>query len=217
MGKGHYYLLVVALTAHLVILGLDLPSSWTGFANLVFAPVIAMLLYGITGHRRDLWILLVLAGAAAALDLLVPWHGSPLALNLLKIALWCAAPAFLAFRLFGVIYFAHPVGHHELAGAVSIYLLVAYLFANLFEAAWLLDPSTLHFGDNFAAHNIGFADILYFSFVTLATLGYGDVAPAHTVTRAIAVVEAVIGLLFMAILIARFVSLLSTQHAKRSE
>ncbi len=217
MRKSHYYLLVVALTAHLVILGLDLPSRWTGLANFVYAPVSAVLLYGITGRGRDLWMMLGLAGAAAVLDLLVPWHGSTLALNLLKIALWCAAPAFLASRLFVTIYFANPVGHHELAGAVSIYLLVAYLFANLFEAAYLLDPSTLHFGENFAGQSTGFADILYFSFVTLATLGYGDVAPAHTVTRAIAVIEAVVGLLFMAILIARFVSLLSTQHANRSE
>jgi hypothetical protein len=139
----------------------------------------------------------------------MPWHSSPLALNLLKVVLWCAAPAYLAARLFATIYYACPVRHHELAGAVSIYLLLAYLFANLFEALYLYDPSMLHFGDNFAAGDIGFGEILYFSFVTLATLGYGDVAPAHPATRAVAVAEAVTGLLYMAILVARFVSLLT--------
>lgn len=216
MERNHYHFLAFALIVQLVILALDLPGRWTDAATLGFAPIMAVLLNRITGRRRDLWVLLLLASAAPALDLLLPWHASPLALNLFKIALWCAAPAFLASRLFVSIYHADPVRHHELAGAVSIYLLLAYLFANLFEAAWLLDPSTLYFGANFDGADIGFGEILYFSFITLASLGYGDVAPAHPVTRAIAVTEAVAGLLFLAILVARFVALLSAQDSRRS-
>ena len=212
VGKHHYHFLAAVVTAQLIILALDMPGRWTDMANLAFAPIIAVLLYRITGRRMDWWILLVLAVSAPALDLLIPWHDSPVVLNLFKVTLWCAAPAFLASRLFATIYYADPVSHHELAGAVSIYLLLAYLFSNLFEAAYLLDPSTLYFGDSFDGREIGFGEILYFSFITLATLGYGDVAPAHPATRAIAVTEAVTGLLYMAILVARFVSLLSTQR-----
>jgi hypothetical protein len=208
-----YHLLATALALQLVLLAIDLPGSWTDISGLVLAPVLATLLASITGRRRDLWVLLVLAALGPALDLAMPWHASPLALNLIKVALWCAAPAYLAARLFATLYYADPVRHHELAGAVSIYLLLAYLFANLFEALYLYDPSMLHFGDNFAAADIGFGEILYFSFVTLATLGYGDVAPAHPATRAVAVAEAVTGLLYMAILVARFVSLLTTQDS----
>jgi hypothetical protein len=217
VGKNHYHVLAAVLAAQLIMLALDLPGRWTDVANLAFAPVTAFLLFGITGRRRDWWLLLLLASSAPALDLLIPWHASPLLLNLFKVVLWCAAPAFLASRLFATIYYADPVRHHELAGAVSIYLLLAYLFANLFEAAYLLDPSSLQFGANFEGREIGFGEILYFSFITLATLGYGDVAPAHPVTRAIAVTEAITGLLYMAILVARFVSLLSTQRSTRGE
>lgn len=210
-----YHVLALVLISQLIILALDLSGRWTDLANLAFAPIVAVLLYRITGQQRDLWILLVLASSAPALDLLISWHASPLVLNLFKVGLWCAAPAFLVSRLFVTIYNADPVSHHELAGAVSIYLLLAYLFANLFEAAYLLDPSTLYFGANFEGREIGFGEILYFSFITLATLGYGDVAPAHPATRAIAVTEAVTGLLYMAILVARFVSLLSAQRETR--
>lgn len=199
------------------MLALDLPGRWTDLVNIALAPVLAVLLYLITGRRRDFWVLLVLAGSASTLDLLVSWDASPLALNLFKVGLWCAAPAFLASRVFVTIYHADPVRHHELAGAVSIYLLLAQVFATLFEAVYILDPSSLHFGENFAGRETGFGEILYFSFITLATLGYGDVAPAHPVTRAIAVVEAVTGLLYMAILVARFVSLLSSRGGKRSD
>lgn len=211
-----YHLLAVALTMQLVMLAIDLPGRWTDVANLAFAPVVAILLGSITGRRRDLWILLVLAALGPVLDLALPWHTSPLAVNLFKVGVWCAAPAYLASRLFATIYYADPVRHHELAGAVSIYLLLAYLYANLYEAFYLYDPSMLHFGSNFEASAVGFGEILYFSFVTLATLGYGDVAPAHPVTRAIAVTEAVAGLLYMAILVARFVSLLTVQRRDAS-
>ena len=100
---------------------------------------------------------------------------------------------------------------------MSAHLLLAYLFANLFEAAYLIDSSTLLFGSNFDGTKIGFGEILYFSFITLATLGYGDVPPANPATRAIAVTEPVTGLLYMAIPVARFVSLLATERFKRRE
>jgi len=209
MRQYNYHWLTLVLVLQLAMPTLDLPGRWTDAVNLALAPVLALLLAGITGRRRDLWILLVLAVVAPLLDLLVPWHSAGLPSNLLKIFLWSAGPVFLAARLFSTIYYADPVRHHELAGAVSIYLLLAYLFAGLYEAIYLYDPSSLWFGASFADGGVGFGEILYFSFVTLATLGYGDVAPAHPVTRAIAVAEAITGLLYMAILVARFVSLLT--------
>ena len=139
------------------MLALDLPGRWTDLVNIALAPVLAVLLYLITGRRRDFWVLLVLAGSASTLDLLVSWDASTLALNLFKVGLWCAAPAFLASRVFVTIYHADPVRHHELAGAVSIYLLLAQVFATLFEAVYILDPTSLHFGENFAGRETGFS------------------------------------------------------------
>ncbi|HAM53475.1 MAG TPA: hypothetical protein DCP92_23310 [Nitrospiraceae bacterium] len=49
--------------------------------------------------------------------------------------------------------------------------------------------------------------LAYFSFVTMATLGYGDIVPVHPVARLFAVIEALIGLLYPATLLARLVSL----------
>lgn len=210
-----YHGLMLVLILQLGMLTLDLPGRWTDVGSLVLAPLLAVLLAGITGRRRDLWILLVLGITPPLLDLVLPWHSSSLPLNLLKVGLWSIGPAYLATRLFATIYYAHPVRHHELAGAVSIYLLLAYFFAGLYEALYLYDPTSLWFGTPFDAGSIGFGEILYFSFVTLATLGYGDVAPAHPATRAIAVAEAIMGLLYMAILVARFVSLM-TMHEPRT-
>jgi voltage-gated potassium channel Kch len=53
---------------------------------------------------------------------------------------------------------------------------------------------------------------LYFSFVTLATLGYGDIVPHSDVARGLAIVEAVGGQLFLAVLVARLVSLYARER-----
>jgi voltage-gated potassium channel Kch len=60
---------------------------------------------------------------------------------------------------------------------------------------------------------LGISDSIYFSFVTLATLGYGDITPANKVLRGIAVLECIIGQLYLALLIARLVGLRSTPPA----
>ena len=62
------------------------------------------------------------------------------------------------------------------------------------------------------AHPLTLADTLYFSFVTLATLGYGDLTPTGPVTRGLAIFEAIVGQLYLAILVARLVGLQTAAH-----
>ena len=61
--------------------------------------------------------------------------------------------------------------------------------------------------------DLDLADGVYFSFVTLATLGYGDIVPVSGIARGLAILEAVAGQLYLAVLVARLVSLYS-QRAK---
>ena len=69
-------------------------------------------------------------------------------------------------------------------------------------ASWLPGPSPAPVPEAAERH-----DFVYFSFVTLTTVGYGDVTPVHPVARSLAVAEALIGQLYPAILLARLVSL----------
>jgi hypothetical protein len=213
--RNRFNLALALVTAHLIALGLDLPRPWTDLINLAVAPLLALLLRTITRRRRDLWIYLALASAGSLLNLVTAWGSGPLALDLLKVGFWCVAPAFLAQRIFVTIYDADAITHAEIAGAVTVYLLLALIFANFYEALYVLDPRTIRFDENFPAQGVGFGEILYFSFVTLSTLGFGDVSPAHTVARAVVVVESVTGLMYMAILVARFVSLHTADRAER--
>ena len=75
--------------------------------------------------------------------------------------------------------------------------------AVLFGFLVIVEPAAVHY----AGREVGdpVEHLLYYSFVTLTTLGYGDVTPVHAVARTLAYLEAVIGQLYIAVLIASLV------------
>ena len=99
------------------------------------------------------------------------------------------------------------VTHHRLVGTLLLYLMIGATFAGLYGTLGLLVP---HAFKGMPPREDGpaiIAHALYFSFVTFTTAGYGDVVPTHPLTRGLSNLEAVIGQLFPATLIARMVTL----------
>ena len=90
----------------------------------------------------------------------------------------------------------------SLYGALSAYLLIGMMFSEYFAALSVLVPAPF-FTDGQPANN---QTLQYFSFTTLTTLGYGDFTAAGSLGRAIAVLEAMSGQVFLATLVARLVS-----------
>ncbi len=93
-------------------------------------------------------------------------------------------------------------------GAIVAYFLIAFAFASIFYAFAFLEPASFS-----VATLTGTGDIEtlkdqlnYFSFVTIATLGYGDIVPKLPITQMLAILEAVIGQFYMAVVIAWLVS-----------
>jgi hypothetical protein len=96
------------------------------------------------------------------------------------------------------------VSTHKVLGAVIVYLSVGLIFANVFRAcALLLHPSFSVLPPGRGA----LSQLLYFSLSTLTTTGFGDIAPVHPFVRSLANLEAVIGQLYPATLLARLVTL----------
>jgi voltage-gated potassium channel Kch len=97
-----------------------------------------------------------------------------------------------------------PVTVARVQGAVAVYLMLGIAWASAYAVAE-------HFYPGSFTSTIGkpetVNDWIYFSFVTLTTVGYGDVVPVHRVARALAIGEALSGQLYIAVLLARLVSL----------
>jgi hypothetical protein len=99
---------------------------------------------------------------------------------------------------------AGPITFHRLQGAVAAYVLLGVLWAYAYALVAALRPGAFSGPLDTADDARAF---LYFSFVTLTTTGYGDVLPVHPAARSLANLEAVTGTLYLAILLARLVSL----------
>jgi len=101
-----------------------------------------------------------------------------------------------------------PVTAHRIRGAIALYLLIAMLFAFLYSLAEELSPGAFNMpgGWSRTASTSGEA-FYYFSVVTLTTVGFGDITAVHPLVRSLVMLEALIGQLYPAILLARLVTL----------
>jgi hypothetical protein len=98
------------------------------------------------------------------------------------------------------------VTYHRIVGAILIYLSVAVIFMALYTIVGLMVPkafSGIVFDDDLSLTS----RIIYFSFVTLTTTGYGDVIPVHPAARSLCNLESIFGQLYPATLLARLVTL----------
>jgi hypothetical protein len=119
---------------------------------------------------------------------------------------WLIMSLTLGWAVAGVVFAPGRVTYHHVMGAVLLYLTIAVSFVPLFAFVGSLIPkafSGISMQDNPALAG----SLIYFSFVTLTTTGYGDVFPIHPVARSLCNLEAVIGQLYPATLLARLVTL----------
>jgi hypothetical protein len=102
---------------------------------------------------------------------------------------------------------AGPITWHRIQGAVAAYLLLGLTWAFAYELVLLQVPGAFQPADLGGAKGPVMINLVYFSFVTLTTVGYGDITPAHPIVRSLANLESLIGQLYPAILIGRLVSM----------
>ena len=122
---------------------------------------------------------------------------------------------YLAYVIFVVVRFLFTTDRanaNTICAAVCVYLLLGILGALLISTVTMLGENPYKTAQATAAADMRFggsqsSDVLYFSFVTLTTLGYGDVTPTSHMAKLLAVAEAVVGQLFLAVLVARLVGL----------
>jgi hypothetical protein len=132
------------------------------------------------------------------------------------------ALVFFGFMIGHLLYFilqAKRVDSEVLCAGLSVYLLLGMTWMVAYMLVDQLSPGAFVFtagGPNSAHDMTGFTAI-YFSFITLTTVGYGDIVPISNIARMLTSIEAVTGTLFMAVMIARLVSLYSTQGPGDSE
>jgi Ion channel len=150
---------------------------------------------------------LMLAGFSLNIAVVIARLVKPLPYDLyLVAAAWFIVVVTLGFAVARTVFGPGRVSVHRIVGAVLLYMLIALAFVSLFTLVGLLVPNA--FSGLVLEDNQKMAStLIYFSFVTLTSTGYGDIYPVHPVARSLCNLETIIGQLYPATLLARLVSL----------
>ncbi|MBE9224947.1 two pore domain potassium channel family protein [Phormidium sp. LEGE 05292] len=97
-------------------------------------------------------------------------------------------------------------------GGVCVYLLLGLLWDNIYQIIYSFNSNSF----NGIASSHSQADLLYFSYITLTTVGYGDITPVTSIARVLANLEAIVGIMYPAIYISRLVGIYSNEQGKSS-
>ena len=199
--RWRYRLLLAILLATIVLQPL-LQGSMLGQAIVVLAYG-AILAGGVYATRPQPW-LSALCSVLAFILVGLNWYflySGPSELAVVLVAVSFLLGVFTASRTLITLVSAPATDADALAGAIFGYFLLALVWALLFRALDIWAPGAF----SLAADGDPFTELLYFSLVTITTLGYGDISPVAPFARISAGLEAATGTLYIAILIARIV------------
>jgi voltage-gated potassium channel len=184
--------------------------------SVLFSLVLVAAVIAVVDRKRTLAIAVVLAVPAITArwinhfrpDLVHPAAFLVLALLLL---------AFVIGHLLYFILHAPVVTMEVLCASIAAYLMLGLMWT---VAYWLVDQLTpggaFSFNTSHGAQSMNGFTGFYFSFITLSTVGYGDITPVSRAARWLAATEAMTGLLYVAVLIARLVSVYSSTKSDDS-
>lgn len=200
-GLPVFLALLVLMAFVLPALGLE-GSDERLYADLTTSLMLVSGLALASGERRLFVLSIVMAVAALAMR----WAAwvYPAALGAWPQFVTCATVLLFSQVILRHIVRPGPVSMARVLGAIAVYLLLGIGWANAYQVSDHVFPGSFVAS---TAQPVKVADWMYFSFVTLTTVGYGDIVPVHRVARSLATAEALTGQLFIAVLLARLVSL----------
>ena len=120
-------------------------------------------------------------------------------------------------NIFGILFYAYAaviilahvlkakdINLDIIVGAICVYFLIGFVWAFAYAILENFQPASFQISENLVP---GISSFSYYSFVTLTTLGYGDITPLSSPARSLSLLEAITGQLYLAVLVARLVGL----------
>jgi hypothetical protein len=177
-----------------------------GYIGFGFALVLIPAAFMVSGSRVAV-ALILLAIALVFVAALLELRTSTTLDILFDASAWLIAGVTLSTVVARAVFGPGKVTFHRIIGAVLLYLTIGQIFVALFSMVAVFLPNAFN-NMGPVQGNFPFPDnLIYYSFVTLTTMGYGDIVPVHPFARSLANIEAIVGQLFPATLLARLVTL----------
>jgi voltage-gated potassium channel len=204
--KNNFTWLTIALIGLLLTgaLSRDVPANLT--LQVIEYSSIALLLLSLLSLKRNFaWVrwLAIIVGLLLAIVVL----GSVTEHELIKytyLGLLLTFMVAVAWLVAGEVLFTGSVDLNKIIGAVALYLLIGFIWSLCYTILLEFSPNALT-GVEAGPWYDNMPSTTYFSFVTLTTLGYGDISPATPLAEVFVILEAVVGMFYLAVIVASLV------------
>ncbi len=211
-GQDSYILLFVLLLIDYLVLILIDSARWGGLWHIV--PIAVTVLVGLhtSGAKQRTIRIATLILAFALLAAIAQAINDDHQVGATAFFMSAILLAVTALTILGRILRHRHVSIETMFGAVDVYILIGLIFSSIFIGIALVSSSH-HWGSFLAQpgpHDS--SDYVYLSFVTLTTVGFGDLTPYTNLARSVVVLEALIGQIFLVTLVARLVTLFGIEQ-----
>lgn len=182
----------------------------TFMGDIVFSIVIGTTTYALS-TRRQYMIFALLLGLPAIILRWLYWVYLEQYLWVASYLLGISVLLFCNFELLSFIMQVKKVSQHTINAAICIYLSLGVAWGMAYILVETLSPGSFTLAKLVNEPPVLIMDMLYYSIVTLTTLGYGDITPVTPWAKNLSALEAVIGQVYLTVLVARLVSLNTAQ------
>ncbi len=207
LNEHKFFVLFVYLLFVLIVYPFVKEGTFNDFViRVVGASGILLTVYAIN-PQRTFWILGILLAIPAVLRRALLFHPNAGSLSLFAIVLSFAFDVFVVVIIFRRVFTKDQPTSEAIFGALCIYLLVGFSFTSIYELIYTFAPRAFYLDPLTNAHTVPVRfDFLYYSFATITSVGAVGITAVSSPARAVAMIEAILGVLYLAVFIARLVS-----------
>jgi len=206
--RGHrFFLLFLFLLASLVLYPYAEESQFSYYLLRVLGSAVILLSVYAAGFRRSLLILALVLAIPAMLQRVMITNADRGALAVASILLSFVFDIFIIVVLFRHVFSNSEPNSETIFGALCIYLLIGFSFASVYGLLTMLHPNAFYMDPLVNPHTIpNRFDFVYYSFGSITSLGATGMVPVLPQARSFTILEAILGILYLAVLIARLIS-----------
>ena len=201
-----FFLLFLFLLASLVLYPYAENSVLGYYVFRVLGSTAIVLCVYVVSFRRSLVVVALLLAVPTFLHRVLNLGAPSSWFSILNIVLSFLFDVFIVVVIFRRVFAPKQPNSETIFGALCIYLLAGFAFASIYGMVALLQPRAFYLDPLANVHTIpDRLDFIYYSFGTMTSLGASGIVPVSAEARSISVIEAIVGVLYLAVLISRLV------------
>jgi hypothetical protein len=198
-----FFLLFVFLLATLVLFPYAEASHLGSYAFRVIASFAIMISVYAANVHRSLLIFAILLAVPALFDRIVLPNLNSHSFFIFNLALTLVFDVVIVVVIFRHVLAAEQPTSETIFGALCLYLLVGFTFASVYGMVAAFQPNAFYLDPHTNLHSVPDRfDFIYYSFGTMTSLGAAGITPVSTQVRSFSILEAILGVLYLAVLIA---------------